>query len=86
MAATVSFGRMWAGSICSIFPLWIESKALVMSTNNIVASSFFDKYTFKNSTDSQNVRGRGSISPEAKYVVNFGFYPVGHSISWPLWT
>ena len=42
MAATVSFGRPKARRICSIFPLWMESKALVKSTNNIVASRFFE--------------------------------------------
>ncbi len=41
MAATVSFGSPGARSICSIFPLCIESNALEKSTNNIVASSFF---------------------------------------------
>ena len=41
MAATVSLGRPQASSICSIFPLCMESKALEKSTNNIVASSFF---------------------------------------------
>ena len=41
MATTVSFGKPWASRICSIFPMWMESKALVKSTNNIVASRFF---------------------------------------------
>ena len=38
MAATVSFGRPWASSIYSIFPLCMESNALEKSINNIVAS------------------------------------------------
>ena len=33
---TVSFRRPYTSRICSIFPLWMESKALVKSTNNIV--------------------------------------------------
>ena len=41
MAATVSLGRPYASSICSITPLRMESKALEKSTNNIVASRFF---------------------------------------------
>ena len=31
----------YSSRICSIFPLWIESKSLVKSTNSIVASRFF---------------------------------------------
>ena len=34
IAATVSFGRPYASRICSIFPLWMESKALVKSTRH----------------------------------------------------
>ena len=34
MAATVSLGRPQAGSICSIFPLCMESKGLAKSINN----------------------------------------------------
>ena len=41
MAAMVSFGRPYASRICSIFPLCMESKAFVKSTNNIVACGFF---------------------------------------------
>ena len=41
MAATVSFGRRYASRICSIFPPWMESKAFVKLTNNIVACRFF---------------------------------------------
>ena len=41
MAATVSFGGLLASRICSIFPLCMESKTLVKSTNNIVASRVF---------------------------------------------
>ena len=37
----ISFSRPWASRICSIFPLWMESKALVKSTNNIVACRLF---------------------------------------------
>ena len=37
----VSFGRPYAGRICSIFPLWMESKALVKSTNSNVTCRFF---------------------------------------------
>ena len=35
IAATVSFGRPYASRISSIFPLWMESKALVKSTSPI---------------------------------------------------
>ena len=35
------FGRLYATKICSIFPLCMESKAFVKSTNNIVAYSCF---------------------------------------------
>ena len=41
MAVMVSFGRPYASRICSIFPLCMESKAFVKSTNNIVACRFF---------------------------------------------
>ena len=41
MSATVSFDRPYASRICSNFPLCMESKALVKSTNNIVACRFF---------------------------------------------
>ena len=41
MAATVSFGIPYVSRICSIFPLCMESKAFVKSTNNIVACRFF---------------------------------------------
>ena len=41
MAATVSSGRPHAKGICSIFPLWMESKALVNSTNIIVHCKLF---------------------------------------------
>ena len=41
MATSVSFGRPYTSWICSIFPLCIESKAFVKSTNNIVACRFF---------------------------------------------
>ena len=41
MAATVSFGRLYASRICSIFHLYMESKAFIKSTNNIVACRFF---------------------------------------------
>ena len=41
MAAMVSLGRPWASSICSIFPLYMESKALEKLKNNIIASRFF---------------------------------------------
>ena len=37
MAATVSFGMPYASRIFSIFPLCMEWKALVKSTNSIVA-------------------------------------------------
>ena len=40
-----------ARRICSIFPLCMESKALVKSTNNIVASWYFLHVQLKNSTD-----------------------------------
>ena len=32
---------LYTSRICSIFPLWMESKALVKSTNSIVACRFF---------------------------------------------
>ena len=41
IAVTVSFGRPYASRICSIFPLCMESKALVKSTNSNVACRFF---------------------------------------------
>ena len=41
IAALVSFGRPYASRICSIFPLCMESKALVKSTNSNVARRFF---------------------------------------------
>ena len=41
IAATVSLGMPYASRICSIFPLWMESKALVKSTNINVACRFF---------------------------------------------
>ncbi len=37
----VSFGRPYTSSICSIFPLCMESKALEKSTNDLVDLSFF---------------------------------------------
>ena len=40
-AAMVSLGKLYASSICSIFSLCMESKALAKSTNNIVACRFF---------------------------------------------
>ena len=81
MAATISLGRPWAGSIYSILPQFMESEALEKSTNNIVESRFFYTHTVKNWTDSQNLWRRGSISPNAilvhpKYLLNFGFYAV----------
>ena len=45
MAATVSFGKPEVSRICSISPLRMESKALVKSTNNIVASWGFFAHT-----------------------------------------
>ena len=41
IAATVSLGRPFASRICSIFPLWMESKALLKSTNSNVPGMFF---------------------------------------------
>ena len=75
------FGWPLASRIYSTIPLWMESKALAKSTNNIVACRFFCTYTFKNSTDNQSLWRCGSIPPEAilvlpKYVLNFGFYVV----------
>ena len=35
------YGRPYASRICSIFPLWMESKVLVKSTNSIVACRLF---------------------------------------------
>ena len=43
MATTVSLGRLLASSICSIFSVCMESKALRKSTNNIVASRSFGR-------------------------------------------
>ena len=65
----------------SIFPLWMESKALAKSTNNNVACWFFCPHAFKDSTDGQYLWRRGSISSEAIFVfpkdfVDFGFYAV----------
>ena len=44
MAATVSLGRLLARSICSIFPLCMESNALEKSINNSVASRFLHEH------------------------------------------
>ena len=52
----------YASRICSIFPLCMESKALVKSTISNVACRFF---AFKDSTDGQYLLGHGSISSEA---------------------
>ena len=41
MAATLSLDGPSVSSICSIFPLCLESNVLAKSTNNIVASRFF---------------------------------------------
>ena len=38
MAVTVSLGKTYAKSICSIFPLCMESNAWEKSTNKCVAS------------------------------------------------
>ena len=67
----LGWGRLWATRICSIFLLWMKSKALVNSTNNIVACKIFAFTPSKKSTDSQNLLGRGSISSEA--ILDFFF-------------
>ena len=41
MAGKASLGKPSASSICSIFPLCMESNPLEKSTNIIVASRFF---------------------------------------------
>ena len=41
MVMTVSLGRPYTRSFCSIFPMCMESNALKKSTNEIVASRFF---------------------------------------------
>ena len=41
IAVTISLGRLYDSSICSIFPLCIESNDLKNSTNSSVASRFF---------------------------------------------
>ena len=46
-AATVSLGRFLAISICSIFPLCMESNALEKSTNNIVAFKFLHEHSLE---------------------------------------
>ena len=59
-------------------PVSIQSRQIILLPIDFFVVVFC---TFKNSTDSQNLCGRGSISPEAilvlpKHVVNFGFYAV----------
>ena len=44
MAATVSLGRPWVSSICSIFPLCMESKTLERSTNKAQLSRHAASY------------------------------------------
>ena len=70
---------LWIGHRRVVFAPSSESKALAKLTNNIVASRFFCTYTFKNSTESQNLWCHGSISPKAilvlpKYLLNLGLY------------
>ena len=90
MAATVSFGRPYASRICSIFPLWMESKALVKTTNSIVTNKFFARMPSRilrmvNICEVVDLFPRKpfwfslrmlSIFVLPKNVVNFGFYAV----------
>ena len=68
-------------SICSIFPLCMESKALAKSANNIVASRLFACTPSRIRRIVKICDVVGSFSPKAilvlsKYVLNFGFYVV----------
>ena len=47
MAATVSLGRPYSRSICSILPLCIESNSLKKSTNKAITTRFFARTPFK---------------------------------------
>ena len=66
----------YASRICSIFDLWMESKALVKSTNINVACKFFAH------TPSRILRMVNICEVEdlflrkPKYAVDFGFYAV----------
>ena len=87
MTVTVSLRKPLARSICSIFPLCMESDTLQKSTNNIVASRFFAR----TSRIGLIVKIRGSISPKAisskvisQFSVLYGSV-VEHWRSWPQW-
>ena len=51
MAVTVSLRRPKARSICSIFPLCMESNALEKSPNKSVAAKSFARTSFYDSLD-----------------------------------
>ncbi len=55
LMATVSSGKPYARSICSIFPLCMTSHAREKSMNKIVDKIFFI-YSFNDSGNSQNLR------------------------------
>ena len=62
MAVTVSLGRQYARSTCSIFPLSMESYTLEESTNNSVALRFFVQTSLMIWWDCQNLRCCGLVS------------------------
>ena len=85
MTVTVSLGRQFARSICSIFPQCIESNALEKYTNKIIVSRlvffFFCTNSFDDSTDCKNLWCYVSISLETdlifpKNFLNFRFYAI----------
>ena len=75
MAETVSLGRPYARSICSIFRLCMESNALGKSTNKSVASSFFCTNSY-DSTDCQNLWCCESLSPKTILILSKNFLNV----------
>ena len=81
MAVTVSLGRPYAGSIFSIFPLCMGSKALEMSTNKIVVSSYFSHAPSRirrivKICDVEDRFLRKPFLVLPKCLLNFGFYAV----------
>ena len=78
MAATVSLEIQLARSICSIFPLCMESNALEKSTDNSATSSFFFLHEYFLGFDELWCE---SFSPKdilviPKYILNFTFNAV----------
>ena len=77
MAAAVS----WVDSGRVIFKSYFLSLKSQSRQIILLLLDFFGTYTFKNSTESQNLWHRGFISPKAilvliKYVLSFLFYAI----------